>query len=86
MKERSIADILKGFPKVELEDLGSILGKSLPSRLRKAELVEKLKQYQEAADEYAGAVEYKKGNPDVWEAEVDALKRNVRLARDAAAG
>lgn len=45
MKERSIADILKGFPKVELEDLGCILGQSFSPRLRKAELVEKLTGY-----------------------------------------
>jgi len=45
MKERTIADILKGFRKVELEDLGNILGRELSSRLRKAEQVAKLNEY-----------------------------------------
>lgn len=45
MKGRTIEDILKGFPKVELEDLGSILGEPLSPRLRKAELVERLTGY-----------------------------------------
>lgn len=45
MKERTIEDILKGFQKVELEDLGNILGRELSPRLRKAEQVAKLNEY-----------------------------------------
>ena len=45
MKERTIEDILKGFQKVELEDLGNILGRDLSPRLRKAEQVSQLKEY-----------------------------------------
>ena len=45
MKERSIEDILKGFQKVELEDLGNILGSVLPHRMKKSEQVAKLTAY-----------------------------------------
>ena len=45
MKERSIADILKGFRKVDLEDLGNILGSTLSPRLKKSEQVAKLTAY-----------------------------------------
>ena len=45
MKERSIADILKGFRKVELEDLGNILGSALSPRLKKSEQVARLTAY-----------------------------------------
>ncbi|MBR1705450.1 MAG: SEC-C domain-containing protein [Bacteroidales bacterium] len=45
MKERTIVNILKGFQKMELEDLGSILGSDLPRRLKKARQVELLADY-----------------------------------------
>ena len=45
MKERSIADILNGFQKVELEDLGNLLGDTLPARLKKSEQVARLTAY-----------------------------------------
>jgi len=45
MKDRSIPDILNGFQKVELEDLGSILGNNLSHRLRKTEQVKAMTEY-----------------------------------------
>lgn len=45
MKERTIRTVLEGFRKVELEDLGSLLGGPVRSRMRKEELVESLATY-----------------------------------------
>ena len=45
MKERNLHTLLDGFQKVELEDLGNILGNELSPRLRKSQLVEQLHTY-----------------------------------------
>ena len=67
MKEPSIADILSRFRKVELEDLGSILGQDFPSSLRKPELVRNL----------AG---YLTDHPKKWLSHL--LERDIRLLRE----
>ncbi|MBR1678328.1 MAG: SEC-C domain-containing protein [Bacteroidales bacterium] len=45
MKERTILNILKGFQKVQLEDLCSLLGNDLSPRLRKSQLADQLALY-----------------------------------------
>jgi len=66
MKERSIEDILKGFQKVELEDLGSILGSEFSPRLKKAQLVQRM-------------TDYLTGQPQRWLSHL--LERDIRLLR-----
>ena len=45
MKERTLHTLLDGFQKMELQDLGSILGNEMSSRLRKSQLVDQLHTY-----------------------------------------
>ena len=45
MKERTIRSVLEGFQKVELEDLGDLLGGPVRPRMRKHEMVESLAKY-----------------------------------------
>ena len=45
MKERTIRAVLEGFQKVELEDLGDLLGGPIRSRMRKEEMVDSLATY-----------------------------------------
>ena len=45
MKERTLHTILDGFQKMELQDLGNILGDNLSPRLRKSQLVDQLHTY-----------------------------------------
>ena len=67
MKERSLHTILDGFQKIELEDLGNILGNELSPRLRKSQLVEQLHTYL-------------RGQPRRWMSHL--MERDVRLLRD----
>ena len=66
MKERSIVDILNGFKKVELEDLGSILGNELSPRLHKSQLVKRM-------------TDYLTGHPERWLSHL--LERDIRLLK-----
>lgn len=45
MKERSLISVLNGFQRLELEDLGNILGREFEPRMRKAQLVDDLADY-----------------------------------------
>lgn len=45
MKERTIRSVLEEFQKVELEDLGDLLGGNLRPRMKKTEMVERLTSY-----------------------------------------
>ena len=67
MKERNLHTLLDGFQKVELEDLGSILGNELSPRLRKSQLVEQLHTYLHA-------------QPRRWMSHL--MERDVRLLRE----
>ena len=67
MKERNIHTILDGFQKVELQDLGSILGNDLSPRLRKSQLVDQMDSYLH-------------GEPRRWLSHL--MERDVRLLRD----
>ena len=67
MKERNLHTLLDGFQKVELEDLGNILGNELSPRLRKSQLVEQLHSYL-------------RGEPRRWMSHL--MERDVRLLRE----
>ena len=67
MEERTLHTILDGFQKVELEDLGSILGNELSPRLRKSQLVDQLHTYLHA-------------QPRRWMSHL--MERDVRLLRE----
>ena len=67
MKERNIAEILNGFRKGDLEDLGSLLGHDFPSCLRKPELVRHL-------------TGYLTDHPRQWLSHL--LERDIRLLKD----
>ncbi len=67
MKERTLHTILDGFQKMELEDLGNILGSNLSPRLRKSQLVDQLHSYLRA-------------EPRRWMSHL--MERDVRLLRD----
>ena len=45
MKENTLINILNGFQKLELEDLGNILGSDVSSRMKKSEMVARLALY-----------------------------------------
>lgn len=47
MKERSLISVLNGFQKLELEDLGYVLGRDFEPRMKKADLVDELAEYLE---------------------------------------
>ncbi len=67
MKERTLHTILDGFQKMELQDLGSILGNELSPRLRKSQLVDQLHTYL-------------RGEPRRWMSHL--MERDVRLLRE----
>ena len=67
MAERTLHTILDGFQKVELQDLGNILGNHLNARLRKSQLVDQLHTYL-------------RGEPRRWMSHL--LERDVRLLRE----
>ncbi len=67
MKDHSLHTILSRFQKIELQDLGNILGNNLSSRLRKAQLVDQLHTYLH-------------GEPCRWMSHL--MERDVRLLRD----
>ena len=67
MKERTLHTILDGFQKMELQDLGNILGNNLSPRMRKSQLVDQLHTYL-------------RGEPRRWMSHL--LERDVRLLRD----
>ena len=67
MKERNLHTLLDGFQKMELEDLGNILGNELSPRLRKSQLVEQLHTYL-------------RGEPRRWMSHL--MERDVRLLRE----
>ena len=64
---RTLHNLLDGFQKVELQDLGSILGTDLSPRLRKSQLVDELDNYL-------------RGEPRRWMSHL--MERDVRLLRD----
>ena len=67
MKERTLHTILDGFQKMELQDLGNILGNDLSPKMRKSQLVDQLHTYL-------------RGEPRRWMSHL--LERDVRLLRD----
>lgn len=67
MKERSLHTILDNFQKVELQDLGNLLGSELSPRLRKSQLVEQLHNYL-------------RSQPRRWMSHL--MERDIRLLRD----
>lgn len=67
MKERNLHTILDGFQKMELEDLGSILGNELSPRMRKSQQVEQLHRYLHT-------------EPRRWMSHL--MERDVRLLRE----
>ena len=67
MKERNLHTILDGFQKMELQDLGSILGSNLSPKLRKSQLVDQLHTYL-------------RGEPRRWMSHL--MERDVRLLKD----
>ncbi|MBQ6952397.1 MAG: SEC-C domain-containing protein [Bacteroidales bacterium] len=67
MKERNLHTILDGFQKMELQDLGNILGNDLSPRLRKSQLVDQLHTYLRA-------------EPRRWMSHL--MERDVRLLRE----
>ena len=67
MKARTLHTILDGFQKMELQDLGNILGNELSPRLRKSQLVEQLHTYL-------------RGEPRRWMSHL--MERDVRLLRE----
>lgn len=67
MKERTLHTILDGFQKMELQDLGNILGSNLSPRLRKSQLVDQLDTYL-------------RGEPRRWMSHL--MERDVRLLKD----
>ncbi len=67
MKERTLHTILDGFQKMELQDLGNILGNDLSPKMRKSQLVDQLHTYL-------------RGQPRRWMSHL--LERDVRLLRD----
>jgi len=67
LKERTLHTILDGFQKLELQDLGNILGSDLSPRLRKSQLVEQLHAYL-------------RQEPQEWMSHL--MERDVRLLRD----
>ncbi len=64
---KTLHTLLDGFQKVELQDLGSILGNELSPRLRKSQLVEELDNYL-------------RGEPRRWMSHL--MERDVRLLRE----
>ena len=67
MKERTLHTLLDGFQKMELQDLGSILGNEMSSRLRKSQLVDQLHTYL-------------RGQPRRWMSHL--MERDVRLLKE----
>ena len=67
MAERNLHTILDGFQKMELEDLGNILGTQVNPRMRKSQLVEHLDSYIHK-------------NPRRWMSHL--MERDVKLLRD----
>lgn len=67
MKERTLHTILDGFQKMELQDLGNILGNDLSPRLRKSQLVDQMHSYLRA-------------EPLRWMSHL--MERDVRLLRE----
>ncbi len=67
MKERTLHTILDGFQKMELQDLGNILGNDLSPKMRKSQLVDQLHTYL-------------RGQPRRWMSHL--MERDVRLLRD----
>ena len=67
MAERTLHTILDGFQKMELQDLGSILGNELSPHLRKSQLVDQLHTYL-------------RGEPRRWMSHL--MERDVRLLRE----
>ena len=67
MKERTLHTILDGFQKMELQDLGNILGNDLSPRLRKSQLVDQMHSYLRA-------------EPRRWMSHL--MERDVRLLRE----
>ncbi len=64
---RTLHNLLDGFQKVELQDLGSILGNELSPRLRKSQLVDQMDSYL-------------RGEPRRWMSHL--MERDVRLLRE----
>ena len=67
MKERTLHTLLDGFQKMELQDLGSILGNEMSSHLRKSQLVDQLHTYL-------------RGEPRRWMSHL--MERDVRLLKE----
>ena len=67
MEQRTLHTLLDSFQKMELQDLGSILGSDVSPRLRKSQLVEQLHSYL-------------RGEPRRWMSHL--MERDVRLLRD----
>ena len=67
MKQRTLYSALDRFQKVELQDLGNLLGSDLSPRLRKSQQVEQLLRYLQA-------------EPRRWMSHL--MERDIRLLRD----